>query len=208
MTCLTPMARLAAAAIALIAWAGLGIQLQASTELMGSAGAALWAMLRFFTVLANLLVALLFTGIALGWRRTGGPFLLGGVTLAILLVGIVYGLLLNGLLALSGGAALADVLLHKVTPVLVPLWWLAFAPKGGLQGPPSTALGAAAIGLFRLCAAARRRRRTLSLSVHGRRPAGLGPDAAQRPADGRGIPACRLPAAAPRPRAGPQVSPR
>jgi hypothetical protein len=133
MTSLTPAARLAAAAIALIAWAGLGIQLQASTELMGSVPAALWAMLRFFTVLANLLVALAFTGIAFGRERAAAPFLLGGVTLAILLVGIVYGLLLNGLLELSGGALLADALLHKVTPVLVPCWWLAFAPKGGLR---------------------------------------------------------------------------
>jgi hypothetical protein len=133
MTSLTPAARLAAALIALIAWAGLGIQLQASTELMGSTGAALWAMLRFFTVLANVLVALIFTGVAFGSRRAGTPFLLGGVTLAILLVGIVYGLLLNGLLELSGGALLADTLLHKVTPVLVPFWWLAFAPKGGLR---------------------------------------------------------------------------
>jgi hypothetical protein len=57
---------------------------------------------------------------------------IAGVTLAILLVGIVYGLLLNGLRELSGGAALADTLLHKVTPVLVPCWWLAFAPKGML----------------------------------------------------------------------------
>lgn len=134
MTSLSPAARLAAALVALIAWAGLGIQLQASTELMGSTGAALWAMLRFFTVLANVLVALIFTCIFFGQRRTGTPFLLGGVTLAILLVGIVYGLLLNGLLELSGGALLADTLLHKVTPVLVPLWWLAFAPKGGLRG--------------------------------------------------------------------------
>jgi hypothetical protein len=134
MTSLTPAARLAAAAIALIAWAGLGVQLQASTELMGSIGAALWAMLRFFTVLANLLVALIFTGIAIGRPQATAPFLLGGVTLAILLVGIVYGLLLNGLLELSGGARLADTLLHKVIPVLVPFWWLAFAPKRGLRG--------------------------------------------------------------------------
>jgi hypothetical protein len=125
-------ARSFAALIALVAWAGLGIQWQASTELAGSAGAALWAMLRFFTVIANLLVALTFTSVAFG-RRTRAPFLLGGVMLAILLVGIVYGLLLNGLLELSGGALLADMLLHKVTPVLVPLWWLAFAPKGGLR---------------------------------------------------------------------------
>ena len=60
-------------------------------------------------------------------------FAIGGVTLAILLVGIVYATLLNGLVELSGGALLADFILHRFTPVLVPLWWLAFATKGGLR---------------------------------------------------------------------------
>lgn len=127
------LGRIAAAAIALTAWAGLGVQLEASIGLTGSAVAALWEMLRFFTIIANLLVALVFSGIALGRARFGSPFALGGVTLAILLVGIVYALLLNGLLSLSGGALLADTLLHKVTPAIVPVWWLAFAPKGGLR---------------------------------------------------------------------------
>jgi len=128
-------ARFAAALIALAAWAGLAVQLQASMDISGSAGAALWAMLRYFTVLTNLLVALIFTGAALGRRIS--PFTYGGVTLAILLVGVVFALLLNGLVELSSGALLADVLMHRVTPLLVPLWWLAFAAKGGLgrRGP-------------------------------------------------------------------------
>lgn len=117
--------------VALAAWAGLGIQLQASIGLSGDAGSALWAMLRYFTVLTNLLVASFFTLIALGKRMS--PFAIGGVTLAILLVGIVYATLLTGLIELSGGALLADFILHRVTPVLVPLWWLAFAAKGGLR---------------------------------------------------------------------------
>lgn len=125
--------RLAAGLVALVAWAGLAVQLEASLGLTGGdAAAALWAMLRYFTVLTNGAVALIFTGIAFGRTWTASPFLAGGVTLAILLVGIVYALLLQGLLSLSGGAALADLLMHKVTPVLVALWWLAFAAKGGL----------------------------------------------------------------------------
>ncbi len=128
---LSPVARLAALLIALVAWVGLAVQLQASIGLTGSAGAALWAMARFFTVLTNLLVALTFTVAAL--RGRASPFALGGATLAILLVGIVFALLLNGLVELSGGALLADALLHRATPVLVPVWWLAFSPKGGLK---------------------------------------------------------------------------
>jgi len=133
MSSLSGAARLAALLVALTAWAGLAIQWQASTALTGSAGAALWAMLRFFTILTNVLVAIVFTAAALGAKRAARPFLLGGTTLAILLVGIVYFLLLRGLLELSAGALLADTLLHMVTPALVPLWWLAFAPKGGLR---------------------------------------------------------------------------
>lgn len=125
------IARIAAAFVALIAWAGLAVQLEASIGIAGTVGGALWAMLRFFTVLTNLIVALIFTVIAL--RRQVPPSLVGGALLAIILVGIVYATLLVGLVELSGGALLADFLLHRVTPVLVPLWWLAFAAKGRLQ---------------------------------------------------------------------------
>jgi hypothetical protein len=124
------LARRAAAIVALVAWIGLAVQLRASIGLAGSAGAALWAMFRYFTVIANLIVAVVFTALAAG--RAASAALLGGVTLTILLVGVVYAVLLHGLLELSGGAALADLLLHIVVPILVPLWWLAFAPKGGL----------------------------------------------------------------------------
>ena len=126
-------ARLTAALVALVAWSGLLVQWQASTALMGDGAAALWAMLRFFTVLTNLLVALVFTAAAAGAAWAARPFVLGGTTVAILLVGIVYFLLLRGLLELSAGALVADWLLHMATPALVPLWWLAFAPKGRLQ---------------------------------------------------------------------------
>ena len=125
------MARLAAALVALVAWVALAVQLDASFGFTGALGEALWAMLRYFTVLTNLLVAVVMSLIALGVRVP--PFVTGGTTLAIVLVGVVFFLLLRGLLELSGSAALADLLMHKVTPVLVPLWWLAFAEKGGLR---------------------------------------------------------------------------
>lgn len=124
-------ARIAAAIVALVALAGLVVQFAATLDQTGSVAATLWVLLRYFTVLTNLLVALAFGWVALGGRPH--PRRLAGVVLAILLVGIVYGLLLRGLLELSGGALLADTLLHKVTPVLVPLWWIAFAVRGQLR---------------------------------------------------------------------------
>lgn len=126
-------ARRAAAVVALAGWIGLGLQLRASIGLAGSAGAAIVAMLGYFTVIGNLLSALLFTGAALGSRRAASPFLAGGITLAMLLIFVVYALLLTGLVELSGGARLADFLLHKAAPALAILWWLIFAPKAGLR---------------------------------------------------------------------------
>ncbi len=138
----TLIARLAAAAIALVAWVGLALQFSASADLVGSAAGAAWTMLAYFTITTNLIVAILFSLIAIGRPAAGEPRLVAGVALNMLLVGIVFAVLLHGLRELSGGAAGADFILHKVTPVLVPLFWLAFTPKGSLEGsdPPVWAL--------------------------------------------------------------------
>ena len=125
-------ARISAAAIALVGWVGLATQYSATFHLTGSLAESLWVILRYFTILTNVLVAVVLTGIALGKPTFGAPFLLGGATLAIMLVGIIYSLLLRGLVELSGGAMLADFILHDVVPILAPLFWLFFAKKGDL----------------------------------------------------------------------------
>lgn len=125
------IARIAAAIVALVSLTGLLVQFDATLAQTGSVGETLWTLLRFFTIWANIAVASTFAAIVIGQRVT--PRWMGGVVLAIVLVGIVYGLLLRGLLSLSGGALFADTLLHKVTPLLAPLWWIAFARKGRLE---------------------------------------------------------------------------
>jgi hypothetical protein len=134
MTALPKNRRLLAAVIALVAWTGLGIQFDASYARSGNVPETLWVMLRYFTVIVNLLVAILFTAIALDLRRLATPFALAGVMIAILLVGIVYHLLLDGMVELSGGAQLANLINHSATPILVPLYWLFAAAKGQLKG--------------------------------------------------------------------------
>ena len=129
----TRVARAAAATIALIGWVGLAVQLGAVTEQVGSAAEAVWIMLRFFTILTNLIVAVVLTGIALGQPTFRSQSLLGLMTLSILFVGAVYVLLLRGLVELSGGAAIANLILHYIVPGLVPLFWLLFVPKGALK---------------------------------------------------------------------------
>ena len=124
--------RSCAAAIALTAVVGLIVQFVSVLEQNGSFAANLWVLARYFTILANVLVAVVFGGIARDASGWGSPRLLAGAVFAIILVGVIYMLLLRGLLDLSGGAWLADVVLHMVTPVLAPLYWLAFARKGAL----------------------------------------------------------------------------
>ncbi|MCE7797706.1 Pr6Pr family membrane protein [Sphingobium sufflavum] len=118
--------------VSLTAWAGLAVQFAATLAVEQSVPATLWILVHFFTIVTNLLLAILFGALALGRRDIATPGRLGGITLAILLVGIVYALLLTGLHPLRGGALIADGLLHKATPVLAPLGWLVAAPKGGL----------------------------------------------------------------------------
>lgn len=91
-----------------------------------------WALLRFFTITTNTLVGVVFAVIA--WRGTGAVSarLLGAAMLAILLVGVVFNLLLAGLHHPTGWDWLTDRIHHVAMPVLVPLWWLAFAAKGRL----------------------------------------------------------------------------
>ena len=125
------MPRVFAALIALIAWAGLGIQFYATFSGNGLVVETIWILLRFFTIITNLLVAIAMTAIAADRRVS--PFLQAGLALAIGLVGVVYMTLLRGLVHLEGAALLADTLLHYIVPIASVLYWLAIAPKFGLR---------------------------------------------------------------------------
>ena len=125
------MHRIAAAIVALLAWAGLAVQLKWSLDQTGDLLSSLWILGRFFTILTNLLVAITMSFIAAGRRVS--PFVQSGVVLAIILVGVVYALLLKGTVQLTGSAILADFLLHVIVPVAAAAYWLAFSPKIGLS---------------------------------------------------------------------------
>jgi hypothetical protein len=126
-------ARVAAAVIAMLGWVGLIVQFKATNDLAGSVALSLWILARFFTVLTNLLTAVVMSGLAFGHPLFRSPAVLGGTTLCIAIVGVIYSLLLRGTLELSGGAVLADFILHDAVPVLIVLYWLVFAPKGLLK---------------------------------------------------------------------------
>ena len=119
--------------VALSAIFGLAVQFTATFAQTGSIGASLWVLLRYFTIVANLLVAVVFAGVALRRTRFGSPRVLGGTALIILLVATVYQILLRGTLQQNGAEKLADLFLHSVTPLLVLVAWGLYAPKGGLR---------------------------------------------------------------------------
>ena len=125
--------RTVALAVALAALCGLAIQFTATFAHTGSIGASVWILLRFFTIVANLLVALVFAGVAAEVPRFGSPRVLSGITLIILLVAIVYQVLLRGTLQQNGTEKLADLFLHTIVPILVLLSWAVYAPKGALR---------------------------------------------------------------------------
>lgn len=125
--------RIAASAIAGAAWIGLAIHFDALFRANRSVFLTVWILLAFFTVTANLLVAVVFTGIAAGKPLFARAWLVAGTALSILLVGVVYALLLHGLQELTGGSVIANVLLHRLTPILVPLFWFVFVEKGTLS---------------------------------------------------------------------------
>jgi hypothetical protein len=124
-------ARVFAALIALLAIAGILLFLQAEIEKSGSFWQSVGVLSRFFTILSNVLVALVFGLVALGVQVR--PRVVAGTVLAIVLVGVVYELLLKGLVDLTAGSAVANVLLHRVTPILAPVFWALFTPKGTLR---------------------------------------------------------------------------
>ncbi|UWQ18514.1 Pr6Pr family membrane protein [Jannaschia sp. M317] len=127
----TSRARQTAAALAALAYAFLALRLALSFEEKGGLLPALSHLSHYFTILTNLLVALMLTAVVL--RRAVAPAILLALTISILIVGAVYHVLLAHLVDHQGSEALADQGVHTVVPILTVLWWLAFAPK-----PPLT----------------------------------------------------------------------
>lgn len=129
--------RIAAASLAALAWAALLLQLALSLRLSLDNGngiaRGLWVYLAYFTVLSNLLVAVVASRAALSadggldapWR--------GCAVTAIGLVGLGYHLLLRNVWNPQGAQWLADVLLHYAVPLAALLWWLALPPRRRLD---------------------------------------------------------------------------
>jgi hypothetical protein len=125
---------------ALAGWLALALQLylmlmQSPRQSMAMVGTVV-TFLSFFTILTNLLAALVFTSIAM--RLAGAEFfrrpsVQAGTAVYIAIVGIAYHLLLRQLWNPQGAQLVADIVLHSVMPAAYLLYWFLFAPRTGLH---------------------------------------------------------------------------
>ena len=117
--------RAIAAAVALLCWAALGLQLSLTVGLVSSQGGTVlegvWRYFGYFTIIANLFAAISLTLVALGRRDARREL---AMVSAMILVGVTYSLLLRNVWDPQGAQKLADVLLHDAMPVLTVLYWL------------------------------------------------------------------------------------
>jgi hypothetical protein len=110
----------------------LAIQLAMSIDQLGVPG-ALWRLAGFFTILTNLLVAIVAWAMVRRRRSwLGGPLMRLVTVNSIVLVGLIYVIALQGLMHPEGWRLLTDRGFHWISPLLFLLAWLA-APHGGLR---------------------------------------------------------------------------
>jgi hypothetical protein len=133
------IARLSGAAIALLAWYALLLQLYLVVITARATGVAVETAVvnyfSFFTISTNLFIALVLT-LSLKTSPSnastfaGRPTTQSAAAVYIAIVGIVYSLALRSLWAPEGLQKIADVILHDAIPVLYLLYWLMFVRKG------------------------------------------------------------------------------
>lgn len=135
-----PILRRFAALVAVVAWFALLLQYGLLIEMTWGDVGPLFGTLRyfsFFTILANLLVALVATFAVMPARSVAADFFTtarvrGAAALYIAITCGIYFFVLASTWAPRGAQLLADVLLHYVDPALYLGWWIADAGHGRL----------------------------------------------------------------------------
>jgi hypothetical protein len=129
------MAVVVAAVVASLAWFAVGLQYWLLVGPAADRFAVAITFFSYFTVLTNLLVAVLLTAwLRLSPRgRTRLVAAQSATAVYITIVGLVYTIVLRRLWNPTGFQALADTLLHDVVPALYVVYWLAFVEKGTLR---------------------------------------------------------------------------
>jgi hypothetical protein len=122
--------------------AGLVLQLVLTVTAEPGAGffestpARIWNFFSFFTVQSNLLVAITTGMLAIDLHRSSTAFWVLRIVavICIAVTGVVFHLALADLQELTGWDLVADTILHTLSPLLAVGGWLAFGPRGRLNG--------------------------------------------------------------------------
>ncbi|MDQ3145069.1 MAG: Pr6Pr family membrane protein, partial [Pseudomonadota bacterium] len=126
------VARGLAALVAVVGWGALALQLMLTVEQLGP-GLGTWRYFGYYTILTNILVAVVATAVALGsTTRLGGARARLMAATSIALVGLTFSIALRALWHTEGWQHVANVALHDATPLLFVLMW-ALGPHGGLD---------------------------------------------------------------------------
>ena len=123
----SPLARPAAAVIAVAALGALALQTTLNLERDGSPLVSAGLLLRFFTIWGNLAAGLVMGWIALGRRMA--PEIVHALATALAIVGLVYWLLLAGMHHPEGLDRITNQFHHTLVPLTTILWWLAFGQR-------------------------------------------------------------------------------
>jgi hypothetical protein len=125
---------------AALGWLALGLQLRLAIGFSLARGFSVAhgfiVYFGFFTVLTNILVALVLTIACLRPASRGflaRPGTRSAVLVYIAMVAIIYSAVLRPYWMPSGMQLIADRLLHDVLPPLYLIYWIAFVPKGDLR---------------------------------------------------------------------------
>jgi hypothetical protein len=132
----TAISNFFAVVVAAIAWPALMLQYWLSLW-SGPIGFATVRYFSFFTILSNLLVAVVAASAATGgnwaplrfWRK---PRVRGLTALSIAVTCLIYVTILAGQWHPQGPQLIADRALHYVLPVLYLFWWVVLLPHGTL----------------------------------------------------------------------------
>jgi len=98
-------------------------------------GTRLLRLVSYFTIQANVLVAVVAAGLIRDPHRDGAVWRVVRLdaVVGIAVTGVVHWFLLRPLLDLSGANALADRMLHLVVPFLAVVGWLLFGPRPRME---------------------------------------------------------------------------
>jgi hypothetical protein len=127
---------------AVLGWTALSIQMYLVLYFRWSSGGSLlgglMSFFSYFTVLTNMLVAVVLTCAATHRESAARrwflqPWVTSGITVSIVLVSLAYSLLLRRMFHPEGWQVVADELLHDVMPLLFLVYWWFCVPKGTLR---------------------------------------------------------------------------